>query len=143
MFLINVPICLLGITATIFLVPNSRNPVGRKTDPVGAGLSILALGLLLWGIIEATNLSWTSPAVIASIAVAAASICAFIVWEKRSKNPMLPLQFFSNRRFTAAIGALGLVLFALMGMFFLVTQYLQFSLGYSPLGTGLRIGPIA
>jgi Na+/melibiose symporter-like transporter len=56
---------------------------------------------------------------------------------------MLPLQFFSNRRFTAAIGALGLVLFALMGMFFLVTQYLQFSLGYSPLDTGLRIGPIA
>ncbi len=142
-FLINVPICLLGIVATIFLVPNSRNPIGRKTDPVGAGLSIVALGFLLWGIIEAPNLSWTSPAILASLVVAVGAIAAFVVWETRSKSPVLPLQFFANRRFSAGVSALALVLFALLGMFFLVTQFLQFSLNYSPLETGLRIGPIA
>jgi EmrB/QacA subfamily drug resistance transporter len=142
-FLINVPICAVGITATIFLVPNSRNPTGRKTDPVGAGLSIVTLGLLLWGIIEAPNLSWTSPAILASLSGAVVAGSAFIWWEKRSDSPMLPLQFFANRRFTAGVSALGLVLFALIGMFFLVTQYLQFSLGYSPLETGIRVGPIA
>jgi EmrB/QacA subfamily drug resistance transporter len=142
-FLINVPICLIGIAATIFLVPNSRNPISRKTDPVGAGLSIVALGLLLWGIIEAPNLSWTSPTILASLGIGVVAIVAFVIWEIRSRSPVLPLQFFSNRRFSAGVSALALVLFALLGMFFLVTQYLQFTLGYSPLDTGLRIGPIA
>ena len=56
---------------------------------------------------------------------------------------MLPLRFFSNRRYSAAIAALALVLFALLGMFFLMTQYLQFVLGYSALEAGVRIAPVA
>jgi hypothetical protein len=56
---------------------------------------------------------------------------------------MLPLHFFANPRYSAAIGALAMVLFALLGMFFLLTQYLQFCLGFSPLRTGLAIGPLA
>ena len=56
---------------------------------------------------------------------------------------MLEMSFFRSRRFSAAIGAMGLVIFALMGALFLLTQYLQFSLGYSALQTGLRIAPIA
>ena len=58
---------------------------------------------------------------------------AFAAWEHHSDHPMLPLRFFAHRRYSAAIGALALVLFALLGMFFLMTQYLQFVLGYSPL----------
>lgn len=142
-FLINVPICLLGAIPTVLLVPNSRNPTGRKADPVGACLSIVALGLLLWGIIEATNLGWTSPTILGSLAAAAVTILVFVIWELRSNSPMLPVHFFADRRFSAAVSALALVIFALLGMFFLVTQYLQFSLGYSPFATGIRIGPIA
>ena len=56
---------------------------------------------------------------------------------------MLPLRFFGNRRYSVAIGSLAMVLFALLGMFFLVTQYLQFFLGFNPLRTGLAIGPLA
>jgi sugar phosphate permease len=56
---------------------------------------------------------------------------------------MLPLRFFSNRRYSVAISSLALVLFALLGMFFLMTQYLQFDLGYSPLEAGVRIAPVA
>ncbi|MGH9918447.1 MAG: MFS transporter, partial [Nitrososphaerales archaeon] len=60
-----------------------------------------------------------------------------------SDHPMVPLAFFGDRRFSAAIASLALVLFALMGMFFLMTQYLQFSLGFSPLQAGIRVAPIA
>ncbi len=142
-FLVNVPIALLGLIATAFLVPNSKNPSATRADPVGATLSILGLGLLLWGIIEAPNRTWTSPLVLGALAGSAAIIVAFVLWERHSDHPMLPLRFFHHRRYSAAIASLALVLFALLGLFFLVTQYLQFSLGFSPLRTGLAIGPIA
>src|ERR1039458_1719065 len=72
-----------------------------------------------------------------------AVIASFVIWERHIDHPMLPLRFFSKRRYSVAIAALGLVLFALLGMFFLMTQYLQFALGYSPLEAGVRIAPVA
>ena len=71
------------------------------------------------------------------------SSAAFVAWERHIDHPMLPLRFFANRRYSAAIASLALVLFALLGLFFLVTQYLQFCLGFSPLKTGLGLAPIA
>ena len=142
-FLINVPIAVVGLIAALWLVPNSRNPSTQPPDPIGAVLSMFGLGLLLWSIIEAPNRTWTSPLIIGAMVGAVTVITIFVLWERHSDHPMLPLRFFRRRRFSAAILALALVLFALLGMFFLMTQYLQFSLGYSPLQTGLRIGPIA
>ena len=142
-FLINVPIAVLGLVAAAFYVPNSKAPAGKRPDPVGALLSVLGLGLLLWAIIEAPSRSWSSPAILGAFAGAGVAIVAFVVWERRSDHPMLPMRFFGNRRYSAAIASLALVLFALLGMFFLLTQYLQFCLGFSPLQTGLAIGPIA
>ncbi len=142
-FLINVPIATLGLVAAAFLVPNSKNPVATRADPVGAILSIFGLGLLLWGIIEAPDRTWTAPPILAAFAGSAALITAFIVWEQHIDHPMLPLRFFANRRYSAAIASLALVLFALLGAFFLLTQYLQFCLGFSPLETGFGIAPIA
>jgi len=142
-FLINVPIALAGLLAVAWLVPNSKNPASKRPDPVGAGLSVVGMGLLLWGIIEAPNRTWTSPLVLGALAAAALVLFAFVVWERRSTHPMLEMSFFSSRRFSAAIGAMGLVIFALMGGLFLLTQYLQFSLGYSAFATGMRIAPIA
>ena len=142
-FLINVPLAALGLVATFFLVPNSKNPSAGKSDPVGSALSIAGFALLLWGIIEAPNRTWTSPLILGAFAAAAVLIAAFVAWERHSSHPMLPLRFFRNPRYSAAIGALAMVLFALLGMFFLMTQYLQFFLGFSPLRTGLAIGPLA
>ena len=142
-FLVNVPIAVVGIAAAAFLVPNSRNVAAKRPDPVGALLSVAGMGVLLWGIIEAPSRTWTSPLVLGAFGAAAAVLTAFVRWELRSDHPMLPLAFFRSRRFSAAIGAMGLVLFGLLGAFFLLTQWLQFSLGYSPLQTGVRIGPIA
>ncbi len=142
-FLVNVPIALAGLLATIWLVPNSKNPSTTRPDPLGAGLSILGLGLLLWGIIEAPGRGWSSPLIVGALVGASVTIALFVVWEKRIDHPMLPLRFFAQRRYSAAIAALALVLFALLGMFFLMTQYLQFVLGFSPLQAGVRIAPVA
>ncbi len=142
-FLVNVPIALVGLLATIWLVPNSKNPNTKRPDPIGAGLSIVGMGLLLWGIIEAPNRSWTSPLILGAIAAAVAVLAVFSMWERHSSHPMLEVSFFKSRRFSAAMGAMGLVMFALMGGLFLLTQYLQFSLGYTAFETGLRIAPIA
>jgi EmrB/QacA subfamily drug resistance transporter len=142
-FLVNVPVALVGLVATIWLVPNSKNPSSPRPDPVGAGLSIFGLGLLLWGIIEAPDRGWSSPLIVGSLVAAFALITGFVVWERFSDHPMLPLRFFRNRRYSSAIAALALVLFALLGTFFLMTQYLQFVLGYSALEAGVRIAPVA
>ena len=142
-FLVNVPIALIGLLATLWLIPNSKNPASKRPDPVGAALSVVGMGLLLWGIIEASNRTWTSPLVLGALAGAVVVLTGFARWERHSSHPMLELSFFHSRRFSAAIGAMGLVIFALMGSLFLITQYLQFSLGYTPLQTGLRIAPIA
>jgi EmrB/QacA subfamily drug resistance transporter len=142
-FLINVPIAAVGLLAAALIVPNSKNPAAKKADPVGSVLSILGLGLLLWGIIEAPNRAWTSPLIIAALTGSAVILTAFVLWERHSDHPMLPMRFFRNRRYSVAIASLALVLFALLGMFFIMTQYLQFCLGFSPLKTGLAIGPVA
>jgi len=142
-FLINVPIAVAGLVAAAFLVPNSKNPEAKRADPVGAVLSMLGLGLLLWAIIEAPARTWTSPAILAALVGSVLVIGIFVAWERHSDHPMLPMRFFRNRRYSAAIASLLLVLFALLGLFFLVTQYLQFCLGFSPLQTGLGLAPLA
>jgi EmrB/QacA subfamily drug resistance transporter len=142
-FLVNVPVAVLGLIAAIWLVPNSRNPATTRPDPIGAFLSILGGGSLLWGIIEAPGRGWSSPLIVGALVAAAVLIAVFVVWERRIDHPMLPLRFFASRRYSVAIAALALVLFALLGMFFVMTQYLQFVLGYTPLEAGVRIAPVA
>jgi EmrB/QacA subfamily drug resistance transporter len=142
-FLVNVPICAAGLLATYFVVPESRDPAADRPDPVGALLSVASLASLLWGIIEAPQYGWTSPTVLASLFAGLALLGAFAVYERRCSHPMLDLSLFSNRRFSVAMSSMGLVMFALMGALFLLTQYLQFSLGLSPLQTGVRIAPVA
>jgi EmrB/QacA subfamily drug resistance transporter len=142
-FLINVPIAVSGAVAAIFLVPNSRNVHPKHLDPVGALLSILGFGLLLWAVIEAPSRTWAALPIVGALAGSAALIAGFIIWEYRRTDPMLPVSFFSSRRYSAAIASLALVLFALLGLLFLMTQYLQFVLGFSAFRAGLAIGPVA
>ncbi len=142
-FLINVPIAVIACGATLLVVPDSKNFSAKRPDLVGAGCSILGVGLLLWGIIEAPLRGWTSLMILGAFVGAAVVIGGFVMWERRTTHPLLELSFFKSRRFSVAMAGLGLVLFALSGGLFLFTQYLQFCLGYSALQTGLRIAPIA
>jgi EmrB/QacA subfamily drug resistance transporter len=142
-FLINVPIAAVGALAAVFLVPNSRNAQAKKPDPVGMLLSVLGFGLLLWAIIQAPGWTWGAPPIVGALAASAALIAGFVVWERSLADPMLPVSFFRNRRYSAAIASLALVIFALLGLLFLMTQYLQFVLAFSAFRAGLAIGPVA
>lgn len=138
-FLVNVPIALLGVVATLSLVPDSKNPQSLRPDSLGGLLSIAGMASLLWGIIEAPTMSWGSPWVIGSLVAAVTVLAVFAWWEMRCDHPMLRLHLFEERRFSVAMTALASVIFALMGGLFMLTQYLQFSLGYSPFAAGLGI----
>jgi EmrB/QacA subfamily drug resistance transporter len=142
-FLINVPIVVAGMAAAAFLVPNSADPGAPRLDPVGAALSIAGLSVLLWGIIEAPMTGWVSSRVIGGMTGGIALMGAFLAWELHTRHPMLNLGFFRNRRFRGACAAVSLVMFGLFGTLFVLTQQLQFVLGYSPLGAGIRFVPLA
>ncbi len=142
-FLVNVPIALAGMIGAVVLVPDSKNPAADRPDPVGSGLSIVGLGLLLWALIEAPDRGWTSEVVIVIGLASIATLGTFVGWEARSSHPMLKLRLFRDPRFSAAMVGESLGIFALLGALFIQTQFLQFDLGYSPLQAGLRILPIA
>lgn len=142
-FLINVPVAVLGAVLALRLVPESRNPAALAPDFAGALMSIAGLGLLLWSLIEAPVRGWTSPLVLAAGAGGLAALVLFAAWERASSHPMLDMRFFRNRRFSAAVSSVGLVTFGLFGALFVLTQFLQFSLGYSALQAGLRVLPAA
>ncbi len=142
-FLVNVPIVIAAFAGAIALLPDSKNPVTDRPDPVGAALSIAGLGLLLWAIIEGPTKGWGSVSVVGVGALSVAAIAGFIAWEAHTDHPMLNLAFFRDRRFSIAAASESLGIFGLMGALFLQTQFLQFVLGYSPLQAGLRILPTA
>jgi EmrB/QacA subfamily drug resistance transporter len=142
-FLVNVPVVAVAILYGWPLVPESRDPKATPLDPVGAALSIAALVTFVYGIIEAPENGWTDPITLGAFAIAAVLSVAFIWWERRSPHPMLRTEFFRNPRFSAASAAIALVFFALFGSVFLLTQHLQFVLGYTPLEAGVRILPVA
>jgi EmrB/QacA subfamily drug resistance transporter len=142
-FLINVPLCSVALIAAVFLVPNSKDPAEGRLDPLGAVLSIIALSTILFGIIEAPDAGWTSPSVVLALVTGAVFLTLFLTWELRCRYPMLDVRFFSNPRFSAASATITLTYFALFGSTFLLTQYFQFALGYSPLRSGLMTAPVA
>jgi EmrB/QacA subfamily drug resistance transporter len=142
-FLVNVPIVILGLIGGWFLVPESRDASAPRLDFAGAGLSIVALGTLLWAIIEAPEKGWTSAPVVAAGLIGIALFVGFLVWERRTPDPMLDLSFFANPRFSVASGAITLTFFALFGSIFLLTQYLQSVLGFSTIKAGAVLVPQA
>lgn len=143
-FLINVPIAAIIVVAGIFVLPSSRPAkLNGPVDAPGAILSTLALALVCWAVISAPGLGIGSPLVVGAAIAGASLLGAFIYWETRAANPILRLSLFKIRRFSVAVGVSGLVTAGGAGALFVLTQYLQFSLGYSPLQTGVRVLPMA
>jgi EmrB/QacA subfamily drug resistance transporter len=142
-FLVNVPVVIGALVAGRFLVPTSKDPSAPRLDPVGTVLSSAGLLTLLYGIIEAPTKGWGDAGVLAGFVAGALTLAAFVIWELRSDHPMLDVRFFKNPRFSGASFAVTLVFFAMLGVSFLLTQYLQFVLGYSALAAGLGFIPVA
>jgi EmrB/QacA subfamily drug resistance transporter len=142
-FIVNVPLTALALVAGTRLIPESRDPVARRIDWAGAGLSVAGLVALVWAIIEAPSEGWTAAPVLGAGALGAAALTAFVVRQRRIAEPLLDVRLFNNPRFTAASSTVTVLFFALFGFLFLSTQYLQFVLGYSPSAAGVRVLPYA
>lgn len=142
-FLINLPVAALGLAAVVVLVPESRNPRGDRPDLLGALLSTVGMGSLVYAVISGPEHGWTAGRVLVPAAVAVVVLAVFAYWESRIPYPMLDLQFFKDRRFTGAVAGAVLITFGMGGALFLLTQHLQFVLGYGPLEAGLRTAPLA
>ena len=143
-FLVNVPFVSATLVLGHFLVPSSRDPeAARRFDVPGAVLSSLALGALLWGVIEGPVKGWGHVAVVGGFVVAALSLVGFVAWELRTPEPMLELRFFRSGQLKAAVIAMTIATMAMTGAFFLIQQSLQLVKGYTPLAAALATsGPI-
>ena len=142
-FWINVPLLVAALFGTLHLVPDSRDQHATPLDPVGALLSMAAIGGLVYAIIDGPERGWTSPPTMIVFMAAAMAGAMFVHWELRSDHPMLDMKLFADPRFSAGSIALAMLFFAMAGTVFLQAQYLQFILGYTPLVAGAALVPAA
>jgi EmrB/QacA subfamily drug resistance transporter len=138
-FWLNVPVGLVLLPLATRL-DESKGP-DRALDLPGLVLAGAGLLGLVWGLIHGNGDGWTSPGIVAALVGGALALVAFVAWERRTPEPMLPLRFFRDRAFAAANGASLLMYFGMFGSLFLLTQFFQTAQGYSPLESGLRVLP--
>jgi EmrB/QacA subfamily drug resistance transporter len=142
-FYINVPVAIAVLLITSLHVPETSDPNSKgKVDKLGAASAVVFLATLTYGLIEASSRGWTSPVVLAGLAIAAVTGPLFIVVERTVKDPMLPLSIFRSRQFSAANAVTFVVYGALGGALFLVPVELQLVVHYSALQSGLALLPI-
>jgi MFS family permease len=142
-FLINLPVIAVALIGGAVTITESKDTHARPFDIPGVFLSILGLFALVYGIIQAGITSWTDLHVLPALGAAAVLLGLFALWESRAPHAMLPAAFFKNRSFSAANAALVLVMFAMYGSIFFLSQYLQSVQGYSALAAGVRLLPMA
>ena len=139
-FWVNVPIGLVAVLLSRRLLRESRGPQTRL-DPLGALLITAAATAVAWGLVRASDAGWGGSETVGTLSGGAVLLSCFVLWERRAAAPMLPLRLFRVRAFAAA-NATGFLMFgSIFSAAFLMSQYFQFGLGYSPLGTGLRFLP--
>src|SRR5438128_767359 len=139
-FWVNVPV---GIVATLLarvLLSESHGPTTRLDLSAAALMSAGAIAII-WGLIRAGDVGWGRGQVIVSLVVGVVLVAGFLAWERRATDPMLPLTLFARRGFAAANVTAFLMSGAISAAAFLISQYFQFGLGFSPMGTGLRLLP--
>jgi EmrB/QacA subfamily drug resistance transporter len=139
-FWLNVPIGVVMIPLILARIPVS----GRariSLDPIGLLLAAGAALGIVWALIRAGSLGWTSPEIIATLAAGIGLGATFVRWELRAAHPMVPLRLFRSRPIAAGNVATFSVFALLMAMVFFMAQFLETGLGYGPLGAGLRLLP--
>ena len=142
-FVVNAVVSAAVIVAVALYLPRSKDETSTPLDPFGAALSLVGIGALLFGIIEGPERGWTDSWVFGSFVVAAVVLAVFAWWELHTEHPMLPMQYFRDRRFSTGSGIITFGFMVMFGFFFLATQYFQFVKGYSPLKAGVATLPFA
>lgn len=142
-FLINLPLAALVVAVALRHVPESRNPqAAGRLDVAGAFAAAAGLAGLTYGFTAWPALGATSGTVLASLALGAGGLVAFVLAERRSRHPMLPLEVFRSRAFTAANLVTFAVYAALGGVLFLLVLALQVVAGFGPLAAGIALLPL-
>ncbi len=141
-FWVNVPIVAVALVCATLFVPESRAPRPRRADPVGQVLVVSALGCLVFAIIESHAYGWTSPLILALLAITVLATIALVIHEPRRADPLLELRLFRSVPFTSAILMALSTLCAFGAFLFMTSLYLQDVQGMSALSAGLRLIPV-
>ena len=139
-FWINLPIALLAIVLVFARLRESFGPAAGLDLP-GMVITAVAALALVGGLLRGNFAGWTSPEVVGALALGMLLAVAFVAWEQRAAAPMVPMRLFRSRAFAAGATASFLFYAAMYGVLFLLPQFLQVTLGYGPLGAGLRLLP--
>jgi EmrB/QacA subfamily drug resistance transporter len=142
-FLINLPLAAVVVWVSLRHVPETRDPgaTGRLDWP-GAALAAVGLAGVVYALTEGPAEGWTSPVILATGLGGVAALAAFLAWERRTPAPMLPLDLFASRQFSAANAVTFVVYGALASSLFLLPIQLQRVVGYSPLASGVALVPV-
>jgi EmrB/QacA subfamily drug resistance transporter len=146
-FLMNVPVVLIGLTAAILFVPQSRSERAPGIDILGVGLSSTGLAMLMYGLVQAGDNGWGSSSAIVPSIVSVAILAVFVAWEslltvRPYVQPLIDLGVFRSRSFDVGVILAGLGIFGMFGVLFTLPQYLQAILGMDAQGAGLRFLPL-
>ncbi|MEU4813088.1 MFS transporter [Nocardia fluminea] len=142
-FWVNIPVALVILAFTRFLVPESKAAHVGRLDVVGIALSLLSVTTLVWTIIEAPKLGWLSVTSLVGFVFAVVCFAVFIRWEMRTSSPVLNMSLFRIRRFSLPAVAIMVAYFSMFGFLFMITQYFQGVMELSPLEFGLHSLPFA
>ncbi|MFG1794092.1 DHA2 family efflux MFS transporter permease subunit [Nocardia sp. NPDC049149] len=141
-FLINVPMVIIGALAVLALVPESRSAQQFRVDVPGVALSAVGMLGLTYGFIRIGEHGWGNGLAWVVVAAGALLLGAFVLWQRRTANPLVDLGLFETAGFRWGTALSIVVNFAMFGMFFTVPQYFQAVLGVDALGSGLRLLPL-
>ena len=142
-FFIGLPIAVIAVIAIVAFVPNSAEQHRHRLDYMGALLSIIALVGLIFGIVQGPEIGWLDPVTIISFSLSITAVIGYVAWERRLEHPLLDPAYFRIPRFGLGSLTISAAFLSMFGMFFLLTLYMQFVLGYSPLGTAVRLLPFS
>lgn len=142
-FLLNLPFAVAVVAIAVTRIPESRNPAGRGVDWAGSLLLASGLAGLVFALVESTRQGWSDPHVLAATAAGVVGLAAFVRWEARCDEPMLPLGLLRSRRFAGATIFTLAMYFALSGVLFFVPFLLIQAQGYTALQAGAATAPSA
>ncbi len=141
-FYVNIPIGAVAAVLVLAFVPEHRRATSGGYDPVGVALSAAGFFALTLGLIQANEWGWTSTIVLTLLASAAALLTAWVLWELRSRSPLIDLRLFRDRTFLGATTGMLIMGFAMMGSMFLLIIFMVNVLGYSELEAALAVTPM-
>ncbi|GAB1340204.1 MFS transporter [Streptomyces sp. E-15] len=142
-FLVNVPLALVSLVITVRLAPETVRKQRSGLDVTGQLSAVVALGALVYALIEGPDKGWGAGLVVGALVVTLVAAAVFLVAESRAGDAaMLPLRMFRSRGFSSALGAGLLANFGLSGLLFVLSLYFQESRGYSSFSAGLAFLPL-